>query len=128
MDFFKHVQSGSNVASVITSSEIITIRKDLPSTLEAALSLMPTRLDYVLAEGFKQSEYPKIIVLDSGSQGQIKVRGETVAVVLDQKLIIKGGKDGKVEQFRDDSVVDIIQSYFDTSRMAKTSKRRPAPE
>jgi molybdopterin-guanine dinucleotide biosynthesis protein MobB len=99
----------------VTSSEIIAIRRDLPSTLESALSQMPKELDYVLVEGFKQSGYPKVIVLNSESESPIEVPGDTIAVVLSRKQIAKGGKVAKIEQYSDESLVDMIQDYFNSS-------------
>jgi molybdopterin-guanine dinucleotide biosynthesis protein B len=114
-DTFRHIQSGSRITLAVTSSEIVAIRRDLPNTIEAALSQMPKELDYVLVEGFKQSEYPKIIVLGSESESPIQVPGEIIAIVVDQKRIIKGGIGDKLEQFSDKAIVDIIQDYFNSS-------------
>jgi molybdopterin-guanine dinucleotide biosynthesis protein B len=114
-DTARHIQAGSTVTLAVTSSEIIAIRRDLPSTLESALSQMPKELDYVLVEGFKQSGYPKVIVLNSESESPIELPGDTIAVVLNLKQIAKGGKVAKVEQYSDESLVDMIQDYFNSS-------------
>jgi molybdopterin-guanine dinucleotide biosynthesis protein B len=114
-DTDRHIQAGSKIAMAVTSSEIIVIRRDLPSTLEAALSQMPKELDYVLVEGFKQSKYPKIIVLNSESESPMEVPGDVIALILDQKQIAKAGKGGMVKELSDESLVDIIQDYFKSS-------------
>jgi molybdopterin-guanine dinucleotide biosynthesis protein B len=114
-EIFRHIQSGSRMSLAITSSEIIIVRMDLPTTLEAALSQIPMQLDYVLVEGFKQSEYPKIIVQRSDSERPIQVPGDIMATVIDQKRIVKDGKGDKAEQFSDKNIVDIIEGYFNSS-------------
>jgi molybdopterin-guanine dinucleotide biosynthesis protein MobB len=114
-DTDKHIQAGSKVTTAVTSSEIVTIRRDLPNTLQSALSQMPKELDYILVEGFKQSEYPKIVVSNSESESTMKVPGDIIALILDQKQIAKGGKSDKVGPFSNESLVDAIQDYFNSS-------------
>ena len=111
-DTAKHIQAGSIATMAVTSSSIIAIRKDLPNTLESALSQMPKELDYVLVEGFKQSKFPKIIVSKPGSESLGEVPGDTIAVVLDQKQIAGSGRFDNIEQFTSKRLVDIIQDYF----------------
>ena len=113
-DTAKHIQAGSAVTMAVTSSSIITIRTDLPNTLEAALSQMPKGLDYILVEGFRNSTYPKIIVSNSESKTMMEVPGDTIAVVLKQK-IAKGGKDTELSGFSSKSLVNMIQDYFGSS-------------
>jgi molybdopterin-guanine dinucleotide biosynthesis protein B len=111
-DTARHIQAGSTVTLAVTSSEIIAIRRDLPSTLEAAISQMPKELDYILVEGFKQSKYPKVIVSSSESESPIEVPGDTIAVVLNQKRIAKDGKRVRAEQYSNERLVNMIQEYF----------------
>jgi molybdopterin-guanine dinucleotide biosynthesis protein B len=116
-DTDRHIQAGSKIAIAVTSSEIIVIRRDLPITLEAALSQIPKELDYVLVEGFKQSKYPKIIVLNSESETPMEIPGDIIALILNQKQIVKAGKGGIVKELRDESLVDMIEDYFKSSRV-----------
>jgi len=111
-DTNRHLEAGSSVTLAVTSSEIIVIRKDLPATLESALQQMPKELDYVLVEGFKESQYPKIIVAGSGSGGIPEVRGVTIAVVLDGRSMLKAGARDQVEEFTDSRLMDLIDAYF----------------
>lgn len=113
-DTARHIEAGSTVTLAVTSSAIVAIRMDLPNTLEAALAQMPKELDYILVEGFKQSKYPKIIVSNSDSERPIEVPGDTIAVVINQKQIAKSGKGVNAERFSDESLVDMIQDYFNS--------------
>jgi molybdopterin-guanine dinucleotide biosynthesis protein MobB len=117
-DTSKHIQAGSTVTLALTSSEIVTIRRDLSTTLEVALTQMPKELDYILVEGFRQSKYPKIIVVNSESEFPQGVQGDTIAVVINQQEIRKGGQSGRVERFSDRNLVDMIEDYFSSSEVA----------
>ena len=111
-DTSKHLRAGSSITLAVTSSEIITIRKDLPATLESALRQMPKGLDYVLVEGFRESEYPKIVVASSSAAELSEVKGDTIAVILDEKTMIKNGTGDKGERFKGTVLVDLIERYF----------------
>jgi molybdopterin-guanine dinucleotide biosynthesis protein MobB len=111
-DTSRHLEAGSLVTLAVTSSEIIVVRKDIPATLESALQQMPRGLDYVLVEGFRESEYPKIVITGSDSKGPPEVRGETIAVVLDGKSILRAREKDQVEEFTESRLVDLIDAYF----------------
>jgi molybdopterin-guanine dinucleotide biosynthesis protein MobB len=113
-DTSKHILAGSSVTLAVTSSEMIAIRRGLPRPLEAALSQMPKELDYILVEGYEQSKYPKIIAVNSDSENQTKVPGDTIAIVLDEKRNAKVVKGNRAESFSNEKIVDIIQSYFNS--------------
>jgi molybdopterin-guanine dinucleotide biosynthesis protein B len=117
-DTGKHIQAGSTVTLALTSSEIVTIRRDPSITLEVAVSQMPKELDYILVEGFRQSKYPKIIVVNSESEYPQEVQGDTIAVVINEREIRKGGKTAKTERFSDRTLVDTIEDYFSSSKVA----------
>nr|MDO8134398.1 molybdopterin-guanine dinucleotide biosynthesis protein B [Candidatus Njordarchaeum guaymaensis] len=114
-DTSRHLKAGSSITLAVTSSEIIIIRKDLPATLKSALRQMPKELDYVLVEGFRESQYPKIIVAGSPSGDLPEAKGDIIAVVLDGKRILKAGARDQAEKFRDSHLVDLIESYFSRS-------------
>ncbi len=114
-DTAKHIQAGSIATIAVTSSATIAIRKDLPNTLEAALEQMPKELDYILVEGFKQSEYPKIVVTRSSSEILVGVPGDTIAVVLNKGQITRRGNAKDVQRYNGGSLVDAIQSYFNSA-------------
>nr|MDO8098353.1 molybdopterin-guanine dinucleotide biosynthesis protein B [Candidatus Njordarchaeota archaeon] len=111
-DTSRHLIAGSSITLAVTSSEIITIRKDLPATLESALRQMPKELDYVLVEGFRESQYPKIIVTSSSSGNPPGVKGDVIAVVQEGKRILNAGVRDQTEKFNDSRLVDLIERYF----------------
>jgi molybdopterin-guanine dinucleotide biosynthesis protein MobB len=117
-DTARHIQAGSTVTLALTSSEIVTIRRDLSITLEVAVSQMPKELDYILVEGFRQSKYPKIIVVNSESEYPREVQGDIIAVVINLREIRKGGKTAKAERFSERTLVDTIEDYFSSSKVA----------
>ena len=114
-DTDRHLEAGSSITLAVTSSEIIVIRKDLPATLESALRQMPKELDYVLVEGFRDSQYPKIIVGTSNSQGLPKVRGDIIAIIQDGSMISRAGAQNQAEKFTASQLVDLIEKYFGSS-------------
>jgi len=114
-DTSRHLKAGSSITLAVTSSEIITVRKDLPATLESALRQMPKGLDYVLVEGFRESQYPKIVVASSSSGDLPEVKGDIIAVVLDGKRILKAGARDQAEEFKDSHLTDLIERYFGRS-------------
>ncbi|WXG43201.1 MAG: molybdopterin-guanine dinucleotide biosynthesis protein B [Promethearchaeati archaeon SRVP18_Atabeyarchaeia-1] len=111
-DTTKHLEAGSDVTLAVTSSEIIAIRRDIPLTLESALSQMPGELDYVLAEGFRRSQYPKIVVTNSESEDLRGIAGEIIALVVDHRNIVRGGGAGEASRFDVGYLVELILEYF----------------
>jgi molybdopterin-guanine dinucleotide biosynthesis protein B len=65
-DTWKHIKAGATATGVITDSELLTIwnSSELPIIPETVLDKLPKNLDYVIVEGFRHSEYPKIVVAD----------------------------------------------------------------
>jgi molybdopterin-guanine dinucleotide biosynthesis protein B len=114
-DTSRHLKAGSSITLAVTSSEIIVIRKDVPVTLESALQQMPRELDYILVEGFRESQYPKIIVTDSTSGDLPDVKGDVIVKVLNGKRILKVGARDQAEKVGDSRLVDLIESYFSHS-------------
>ncbi|MFX1466688.1 MAG: molybdopterin-guanine dinucleotide biosynthesis protein B [Promethearchaeota archaeon] len=66
-DTWKHITAGASATGVITDSELLTIwnSSGLPIIPESVLDKLPKNLDYVIIEGFRHSEYPKIIVANA---------------------------------------------------------------
>jgi molybdopterin-guanine dinucleotide biosynthesis protein MobB len=111
-DTSRHLEAGSLVTIAVTSSEIVAVRRDIPATLESALQQMPIELDYVLVEGFRESEYPKIVVEGSDSESPLKVKGETIAVIQNGKRMLEAGEKDQVKELTEDGLVDLIDAYF----------------
>ena len=61
-DTWRHLNSGAKIVIAITNNEIVRIRKSNATSLEEALGEVPRNVDLLLVEGFKHSDYPKIIV------------------------------------------------------------------
>ena len=114
-DTGKHLKAGSSVTLAVTSSEIITIRKDLPATLESALRQMPKELDYILVEGFRESKYPKIVAASSKAEDLPETRGDIIAVVLDGKRMLRNVTGDGAERFKVSVLVDLIEQHFGSS-------------
>jgi molybdopterin-guanine dinucleotide biosynthesis protein B len=65
-DTWKHITAGASATGVITDSELITIwnSSGLPIIPETVLDKLPKNLDYIIIEGFRHSNFPKIVVVD----------------------------------------------------------------
>jgi molybdopterin-guanine dinucleotide biosynthesis protein MobB len=114
-DTGKHLDAGSSITLAVTSSEIITIRKDLPATLESAVGQMPKELDYILVEGFRESKYPKIVAASSKARGLPEAKGDIIAVVLDGRRMLRSGTRDTAERFKVSVLVDLIEQHFGSS-------------
>ena len=114
-DTSKHLDAGSSITLAVTSSEIISIRRDLPITLESAISQMPSQLDFILVEGFRRSSFPKLIIVNSHDEDVQGVSGDTIALIVDGKEIIRSGNGSQTRQFSQAYLVDLIEEYFQAS-------------
>ncbi len=81
-DTWKHIKAGATATGVITDSELLTIwnSSELPIVPETVLDKLPKNLDYVIVEGFRHSEYPKIIVADVAEDLESINLSNTVAI------------------------------------------------
>lgn len=81
-DTWKHIKAGATATGVITDSELLTIwnSSELPIIPETVLDKLPKNLDYVIVEGFRHSEYPKIIVADVAEDLESINLSNTVAI------------------------------------------------
>ena len=77
-DSWRLFRSGADV--IITSKEKTAYISRLPDNLEFLLEIFGRLYDVVIVEGFKSSDYPKIVVLDEGEMPNLK---NVVAVVSD---------------------------------------------
>lgn len=67
-DTWKHLQAGANPIIAVSPKELISIKANTDPSLERALHEVPREVDVVLVEGFKESDNPKILAVQSLSQ------------------------------------------------------------
>lgn len=61
-DTWLHLQAGAKQVAALSSSELITIKCVASPSLHKALKTLSGNSDMILVEGFKTSEFPKILV------------------------------------------------------------------
>jgi molybdopterin-guanine dinucleotide biosynthesis protein B len=61
-DTWQHLQAGAVQVTALSSNELITIKRVASPSLHEVLKTLSGNNDMILVEGFKASEYPKIIV------------------------------------------------------------------
>lgn len=61
-DTWQHLQAGAVQVTALSSTELITIKRVTSPSLHEVLKPLSEDNDIILVEGFKASEYPKIIV------------------------------------------------------------------
>jgi len=71
-DTTRHAEAGAQLIVAVTNSEIITINRNEDPTLENALRNFSEDFDFIIVEGFKESSYPRFILIDRAEE--IKVR------------------------------------------------------
>lgn len=67
-DTWKHFHEGANPIIAVSAKELVSVQAVTTPSLERALQAVPREVDVVLIEGFKASNYPKIIVARSLSE------------------------------------------------------------
>lgn len=61
-DTWLHLNAGAKQVAALSSNELITIKRVASPSLHEALQLLSGNSDIILVEGFKTSEFPKILV------------------------------------------------------------------
>lgn len=61
-DTWHHLQAGAEQVAALSSNELITIKRVAAPSLHGVLKTLSGTSDVVLVEGFKTSEFPKILV------------------------------------------------------------------
>lgn len=61
-DTWLHLQAGAKQVAALSSNELITIKRVASPSLHEALKSLSGNSDMILVEGFKTSEFPKILV------------------------------------------------------------------
>ncbi|MHA7964710.1 molybdopterin-guanine dinucleotide biosynthesis protein B [Paenibacillus sp. CAU 1782] len=60
-DTWLHQSAGADITAIVSSTRTAILKRN-PDSLESLLQNMPN-CDYVILEGFKQADYPKLIML-----------------------------------------------------------------
>ena len=86
-DSQQHLQAGSEVTSVVTPEQVVTIRTaSSADTPEKIARAMGDDYDIILVEGFKQSSLPKIEVYRSQSGTLLEGLKRLIAIVTDEPV------------------------------------------
>ncbi len=70
-DTWRHLRAGASTVIAVTSSEIIRITKTQGPSLKAALEQIPHGLNLVLVEGFKNSEFSKVLIAKNAGEVEV---------------------------------------------------------
>jgi molybdopterin-guanine dinucleotide biosynthesis protein B len=103
-DSWRHIQAGSE-ATVVSSSEKVILIKPVKDTikLEDVIHLLGEDYDIIIAEGFKQSEVPKIEVHRKEISAPLINLKNLIAIVTNEPL------ETEARQFSFDDVDHIIE-------------------
>lgn len=82
-DTFRHLEAGALETAYVSPTELVTMRR-IRAPLEDAVNSLHVDPDLILAEGFKNSPYPKIFCAGSIEEAKEAVRriSNVVAVIL----------------------------------------------
>jgi molybdopterin-guanine dinucleotide biosynthesis protein MobB len=119
-DSWRLTEAGSDAVLVVSPHKLAFMQRASRSpTLEEALDFLGHRFDFILIEGFKDSDLPKIEVHRKGMGSLISLPEKLFAVVTDEEM------DVPVPQFSSlDGValVDLLEKTLVTARSAVGAK------
>ena len=108
-DSGRHLQAGSEATIVVTPKEAVLIKPVMPRVKLAEVALLLGEdYDIILAEGFKQSDAPKIEIRYGGKEPLQNIE-KLIAVVSDEAV------DGDIRHFSTSDVkgiVDLLEKDF----------------
>ncbi|MHA1266775.1 MAG: molybdopterin-guanine dinucleotide biosynthesis protein B [Candidatus Helarchaeota archaeon] len=67
-DTTRHAEAGASIVVAVTKSETITIDTKSSPSLQTALQKFSKDFDFIIVEGFKQSKFPRFIVIDKAEE------------------------------------------------------------
>lgn len=119
-DSWRHIQAGSRATALVTPDKMAIIR---PTTeivpVEEVLRILGEEYDLVIAEGFKETNLPKIEVLRAGAEPHLEAIGHVVALVTEEPI------ETKVRRFSPDEIVPLTnfieQGFIKPQQGAKFS-------
>jgi len=108
-DSERHIQAGSEATAVVTPQEAVLIKPVAAGVkLEEAARLLGEDYDIILAEGFKQSDQPKIEIRYGGKEPLVNTK-KLIAIVSDKAV------EGDIRRFTTDDargIVDLLERDF----------------
>lgn len=69
-DTWRHLKAGAEGSVALGADSLVVLRSELDESVERALEEVPSDVDLVLVEGFKQSVLPKILVAQSMNEAE----------------------------------------------------------
>jgi molybdopterin-guanine dinucleotide biosynthesis protein B len=106
-DSFKHLQAGSSMSAVQGEKQLqLTVADVSDAPLEKLISLYTfLPIDILLMEGFKQADYPKIIIIKNEEDTALLELSNIIAIIswhekiplpADKKVFLMNDVDGKL--------------------------------
>ncbi|MCF3653893.1 MAG: molybdopterin-guanine dinucleotide biosynthesis protein B [Aigarchaeota archaeon] len=107
-DSYRHLEAGAIETSIISPSELITIRR-AQASLDDAIRSLHVEADLILLEGFKESSYPKILCAEDEREAE-----EALKRISDVRAIIlrSPGSMGEISGVRvmgEDEVLELLR-------------------
>lgn len=130
-DTWRFTRAGSNASAVVSPSGITIFRQpDREPDLGDAVTALGEGYDIVLAEGFKQSKFPRIEIMSSGQPDTLCNEKELCAIVSDERTIHKVPVFGRSDiqqlaDFIEKEIVDKIPPGMDISVNGKLLFMKP---
>lgn len=69
-DTWRHLEAGAEVTVAATSNELVSISRSEKPPLEKALKRIHSEPDLIFVEGYKNSEYPKILCAETAKEAK----------------------------------------------------------
>ena len=89
-DSWRHIQAGSEATAIVSSDELVLVKPDVQDvSLDAVARLFGEDYDIILAEGFKQSNTPKIEVHRKEVGPPLSSLRKLIAIATDEPLETK---------------------------------------
>jgi molybdopterin-guanine dinucleotide biosynthesis protein B len=107
-DSYRHLEAGAAEISIISPSELITIRRSQAS-LEDAINSLHVEADLILVEGFKTSHHPKILCAEDEREAEeaLRIISSVKAIVLRSPRSMKEINGVKV--MSEDEILELLR-------------------
>jgi molybdopterin-guanine dinucleotide biosynthesis protein B len=73
-DTWRHLESGAVMTVASTPNEIVTLTRTKNPPLKKALDAIYVKPDIILVEGYKKSDYPKILCANTAEEAQAALK------------------------------------------------------
>ncbi len=113
-DSWRHIRAGSEATLIVSAGQAVLVKPTLSElSLNEAARLLGSEYDILLAEGFKQSDAPKIKVC-KGSEDGSAVQLKNVIAIVSGRQIESGVRSFSPNQV--DRIADFLEEMFLKSR------------